>query len=51
MGARTRMSGITRLADQPAVGQMFAALVDAGDGDLDHASLIRQLRRHNQLPE
>ncbi len=33
------------------VDSLFGALVDAGDGDLDHASLIRQLRRHNPLPE
>lgn len=32
------------------VDGLFSALVDAGDGDLDHAALIRQLRRHNQLP-
>ncbi|WP_455926073.1 NAD(P)-dependent oxidoreductase [Pseudomonas putida] len=33
------------------VDGLFSALVDAGDGDLDHAALIRQLRRHNYLPE
>ncbi len=33
------------------VDGLFSALVDAGDGDLDHAALIRQLRRHNHLPE
>jgi len=32
------------------VDGLFSALVDAGDGDLDHAALIRQLRRHNHLP-
>jgi len=26
-------------------------MVDAGDGELDHAGLIRQLRRDNSLPE
>jgi 3-hydroxyisobutyrate dehydrogenase-like beta-hydroxyacid dehydrogenase len=33
------------------VDGLFADMVDAGDGDLDHAGLIRQLRRHNGLPQ
>lgn len=33
------------------VDGLFQAMVDAGDGELDHAGLIRQLRRHNSLPE
>ncbi|WP_300729125.1 NAD(P)-dependent oxidoreductase [Pseudomonas sp.] len=33
------------------VDSLFAAMIEAGDGDLDHAGLIRQLRRHNTLPE
>ncbi len=33
------------------VNGLFTAMVEAGDGDLDHAGLIRQLRRHNHLPE
>jgi len=33
------------------VDGLFAAMVEAGDGELDHAGLIRQLRRHNRLPE
>lgn len=31
------------------VHQLFTSLVDAGDGDLDHSALIRQIRRVNQL--
>ena len=33
------------------VDSLFAAMVEAGDGELDHAGLIRQLRRNNPLPE
>lgn len=33
------------------VNGLFEAMVEAGDGELDHAGLIRQLRRHNHLPE
>ena len=33
------------------VDGLFAAMVEAGDGELDHAGLIRQLRRNNTLPE
>ncbi|WP_019410358.1 NAD(P)-dependent oxidoreductase [Pseudomonas psychrophila] len=33
------------------VDGLFQSMVDAGDGELDHAGLIRQLRRHNSLPE
>ncbi|MCU1726603.1 NAD(P)-dependent oxidoreductase [Pseudomonas sp. 7P_10.2_Bac1] len=33
------------------VDSLFAAMVEAGDGELDHAGLIRQLRRNNTLPE
>lgn len=31
------------------VNQLFAHLVEAGDGNLDHSSLIRQIQRINQL--
>jgi 3-hydroxyisobutyrate dehydrogenase-like beta-hydroxyacid dehydrogenase len=31
------------------VDGLFGAMVQAGDGELDHAGLIRQLRRHNGL--
>lgn len=31
------------------VNQLFAYLVEAGDGDLDHSSLIRQIQRINHL--
>ncbi|WP_434677062.1 NAD(P)-dependent oxidoreductase [Pseudomonas sp. R1-18] len=33
------------------VNGLFEAMVEAGDGELDHAGLIRQLRRHNHLPD
>lgn len=33
------------------VDGLFADMVDAGDGDLDHSGLIRQLRRRNGLPQ
>lgn len=33
------------------VNGLFEAMVEAGDGELDHAGLIRQLRRHNHLSE
>ena len=33
------------------VDSLFAAMVEAGDGELDHAGLIRQVRRNNPLPE
>ena len=29
--------------------QLFAAMLEHGDGDLDHSGIIRELRRHNQL--
>src|SRR5450830_534587 len=29
---------------------LFAEMLDSGDGDLDHSGIIRELRRHNQLP-
>jgi len=51
---RTALAHAQRLGLNLPVGtlvdSLFGALVDAGDGDLDHAALIRQLRRHNQLP-
>ncbi|WP_213881471.1 NAD(P)-dependent oxidoreductase [Pseudomonas sp. dw_358] len=31
------------------VDSLFESMVEAGDGELDHAGLIRQLRRHNHL--
>lgn len=33
------------------VDRLFADLVAHGDGDLDHSAIIRELRRHNTLPE
>ena len=33
------------------VDRLFADLVEHGDGDLDHSAIIRELRRHNTLPE
>ncbi|GHB09200.1 NAD(P)-dependent oxidoreductase [Modicisalibacter luteus] len=36
---------VTRLVDA-----LFQAMVEHGDGDLDHSGLIRELRRHNALP-
>lgn len=30
--------------------QLFADMLDNGDGDLDHSGVIRELRRRNQLP-
>lgn len=33
------------------VDRLFADLVEHGDGDLDHSAIIRELRRHNNLPE
>ncbi|WAH56935.1 NAD(P)-dependent oxidoreductase [Pseudomonas silvicola] len=51
---RTALAHAQRLGLNLPVGtlvdSLFGALVDAGDGDLDHAALIRQLRRHNHLP-
>ncbi|WP_426112628.1 NAD(P)-dependent oxidoreductase [Pseudomonas sp. DSP3-2-2] len=48
--AQARTLGLT-LPVASLVDGLFQAMVDAGDGELDHAGLIRQLRRHNQLPE
>jgi 3-hydroxyisobutyrate dehydrogenase-like beta-hydroxyacid dehydrogenase len=48
--AQARTLGLT-LPVGNLVDGLFQAMIDAGDGDLDHAGLIRQLRRHNQLPE
>ncbi|APH56778.1 2-hydroxy-3-oxopropionate reductase [Granulibacter bethesdensis] len=33
-----------------AVASLYRALCEAGDGDLDHAGLIRQIRRDSALP-
>lgn len=30
--------------------QLFTDMLEHGDGDLDHSGIIRELRRHNQLP-
>jgi 2-hydroxy-3-oxopropionate reductase len=30
--------------------QLFSDMLENGDGDLDHSGVIRELRRHNQLP-
>lgn len=38
-----------RLPVASLVDGLFHAMVEAGDGELDHAGLIRQLRRHNNL--
>lgn len=38
-----------RLPVASLVDGLFQAMVEAGDGELDHAGLIRQLRRHNNL--
>lgn len=38
-----------RLPVASLVDNLFQAMVEAGDGELDHAGLIRQLRRHNAL--
>jgi len=48
--AQARTLGLT-LPVASLVDGLFQAMVEAGDGELDHAGLIRQLRRHNQLPE
>lgn len=32
------------------VDELFQAMVEHGDGDLDHSGLIRELRRRNDLP-
>lgn len=48
--AHARTLGLT-LPVGSLVDGLFEAMVEAGDGDLDHAGLIRQLRRDNQLPE
>ncbi|HEX8594395.1 MAG TPA: NAD(P)-dependent oxidoreductase [Pseudomonas sp.] len=48
--AQARTLGLT-LPVASLVDGLFQAMVEAGDGDLDHAGLIRQLRRHNSLPE
>lgn len=47
--ARAKALGV----DLPVLRQvdaLFAALVEHGDGGLDHSALIRELRRHNGLP-
>jgi len=48
--AQAKTLGLT-LPVASLVDGLFQAMVDAGDGELDHAGLIRQLRRDNQLPE
>ncbi|WP_341520311.1 NAD(P)-dependent oxidoreductase [Pseudomonas sp. G.S.17] len=48
--AQARTLGLT-LPVANLVDGLFQAMVEAGDGELDHAGLIRQLRRHNPLPE
>ena len=52
---RTAMAQAQKLGLNLPVGSLvdslFAAMVEAGDGELDHAGLIRQLRRNNPLPE
>lgn len=44
--AHARTLGLT-LPVGNLVNELFAAMVEAGDGELDHAGLIRQLRRDN----
>ena len=52
---RTALAQAQKLGLSLPVGSLvdglFQAMIEAGDGELDHAGLIRQLRRHNQLPE
>ena len=52
---RTALAQAQKLGLSLPVGSLvdglFPAMIEAGDGELDHAGLIRQLRRHNQLPE
>lgn len=48
--AQARTLGLT-LPVANLVDGLFQAMVEAGEGELDHAGLIRQLRRHNPLPE
>ena len=52
---RTALAQAQKLGLSLPVGNLvdglFQAMVEAGDGELDHAGLIRQLRRHNSLPE
>ncbi|MES2871961.1 MAG: NAD(P)-dependent oxidoreductase [Pseudomonadota bacterium] len=52
---RTALTQAQKLGLSLPVGNLvdglFQAMVEAGDGELDHAGLIRQLRRHNSLPE
>jgi 2-hydroxy-3-oxopropionate reductase len=47
--AQARTLGLT-LPVASLVDGLFQAMVDAGDGELDHAGLIRQLRRQNHMP-
>jgi len=52
---RTALAQAQKLGLNLPVGSLvdglFQAMVEAGDGELDHAGLIRQLRRNNPLPE
>lgn len=48
--AQARTLGLT-LPVANLVDGLFQKMVEAGDGELDHAGLIRQLRRDNPLPE
>jgi len=48
--AQARALGLT-LPVANLVDGLFQKMVEAGDGELDHAGLIRQLRRDNPLPE
>ena len=52
---RTALAQAQKLGLSLPVGSLvdglFQAMIEAGAGELDHAGLIRQLRRHNQLPE
>lgn len=48
--AQARALGLT-LPVGTLVDGLFEAMIEAGDGELDHAGLIRQLRRLNHLPE
>ena len=52
---RTALAQAQKLGLSLPVGSLvdglFQAMIEAGDGELDHAGLIRQLRRNNPLPE
>ena len=54
LSTRTALAQAQKLGLDLPVGRLvdslFAAMVEAGDGELDHAGLIRQLRRNNPLP-